>query len=843
MRNRLWIAVLLIVTLACASLPPTLTPVPTRLPTPTNLPPTATEPGVRPSPTPRQVSTQPLPPIAANVTGPFTAHNVSLSHAASPAARPPDYSLPISLDKIANRSVADGLTPAQQDFLQTNGFAVLPTQEAQFIDLRQRVSQYYGQPYYLTTDAAYHALHLTFDELLKALERERLRPQMAAVTQAALTQVLAYLQQDKNTPLESDTTLAAAYLAVALKLFDPQAAIPDASLAERIQPQLDQIKAGAGPANSMLITNFEDDYGAYKPVGHYAGDPDLEAYFQGMTWLGRVNFLFQDPANPSFAPSRAPLIITLALRQAQMAEGAPASDTWSRVHEILTFLIGHSDDSGPLEVAALMDKVYGSGHRLTDLADDGLWKQFIERTSELPGPLINSTFASSSQSLAAQRSWRFMGQRFVIDSFILQNLIYDKVGTQVKKRSVPSGLDVMAVLGSQAALNAQEKAGETSYQNYLEQIALLQKDLNAQPEADWLNHFYSGWLYAFIPQLAGRTASFPPAMRTQAWSYKDLNSALGSWAELKHDTALYTKMPEMMGGGGPPGSGPAPAYVEPNPDVFYRLAFLANALVEGLMERDVSIYGEPANSGSSQLTLNNLVGGMDQLGKTFQQLGQIAEKELAGTPPTGEDDLALIDGCLGPIECAVERARQYGQGDTVTMPPVPLIAAVSGSGEDQVLEAATGYLDRIYVVVPLEGKLELAQGGVFSYYEFSQPRSDRLTDQEWRTMLEKKPPEAPAWTTNFILPDGRPVDVLAMRIGDVYKITPAGGNPPLIVHENPASGPPVVGYLKVYDYFIILDGPVVSGDHTWWKISSTWSNIPSGWIWDNPAWYERAYGQ
>jgi hypothetical protein len=843
MRNRLWIAVLLIITLACASLPPTLTPVPTRLPTPTNLPPTATEPGVRPSPTPRQVSTQPLPPIAANVTGPFTAHNVSLSHAASPAARPPDYSLPISLDKIANRSVADGLTPAQQAFLQQNGFAVLPSQEAQFIDLRQRVSQYYGQPYYLTTDAAYHALHLTFDELLKALERERLRPQMSAVIQAALTQVLAYLQQVKNTPLESDTTLAAAYLAVALKLFDPQAAIPDASLAARIKPQLDQIKAGAGRDKSILIPNFEDDYGAYKPVGHYAGDPDLEAYFQGMTWLGRVNFLFQDPANPSFAPSRAPLIITLALRQAQIAEGVPASDAWSRVHEILTFLIGHSDDSGPLEVAALMDKVYGSGHRLADLADDGLWKQFIERTSELPGSLINSTFASSSQSLVAQRSWRFMGQRFVIDSFILQNLIYDKVGTQDKKRSVPSGLDVMAVLGSQAALNAQEKAGETSYQNYLEQLALLQKDLNAQPETDWLNHFYSGWLYAFIPQLAGRNASFPPAMQTQAWSYKDLNSALGSWAELKHDTALYTKMPEMMGGGGPPGSGPAPAYVEPNPDVFYRLAFLANALVEGLMERDSTIYGEPATSGSSQLTLNNLVGGMDQLGKTFQQFGQIAEKELAGMPPTSEDDLALIDGCLGPIECAVERARHDGQGDTITMPPVPLIAAVSGSGEDQVLEAATGYLDRIYVVVPLEGKLELAQGGVFSYYEFSQPRSDRLTDQDWRTMLEKKPPEAPAWTTNFILPDGNPVDVLAMRIGDVYKITPAGGNPPLIVHENPASGPPVVGYLKVYDYFIILDGPVVSGGHTWWKISSEWSNIPSGWIWDNPAWYERAYGQ
>ena len=78
-------------------------------------------------------------------------------------------------------------------------------------------------------------------------------------------------------------------------------------------------------------------------------------------------------------------------------------------------------------------------------------------------------------------------------------------------------------------------------------------------------------------------------MGTEAWAYKDLNSALGSWAELKHDTALYTKMPESAGGGGPPSSGPAPGYIEANPEVFYRLAYVAETIAAGLTERGMMI--------------------------------------------------------------------------------------------------------------------------------------------------------------------------------------------------------------------------------------------------------------
>jgi hypothetical protein len=70
------------------------------------------------------------------------------------------------------------------------------------------------------------------------------------------------------------------------------------------------------------------------------------------------------------------------------------------------------------------------------------------------------------------------------------------------------------------------------------------------------------------------------------------------------------------------------------------------------------------------------------------------------------------------------------------------------------LEEAVGYAYRIYVIVPdpYDG-LQVTKGGVFSYYEFGWPSSDRLTDEKWLQMLKDgEAPEQPEWTSSFIVP-------------------------------------------------------------------------------------------
>jgi hypothetical protein len=84
------------------------------------------------------------------------------------------------------------------------------------------------------------------------------------------------------------------------------------------------------------------------------------------------------------------------------------------------------------------------------------------------------------------------------------------------------------------------------------------------------------------------------------------------------------------------------------------------------------------------------------------------------------------------------------------------------------LEEGVGHANYIFVVVPIEGKLNLTRGSVFSYYEFPHPMSDRLTDEKWQEMLELgEAPGPPAWTDSF-LADAKPripVPSVPRRVG------------------------------------------------------------------------------
>jgi hypothetical protein len=69
----------------------------------------------------------------------------------------------------------------------------------------------------------------------------------------------------------------------------------------------------------------------------------------------------------------------------------------------------------------------------------------------------------------------------------------------------------------------------------------------------------------------------------------------------------------------------------------------------------------------------------------------------------------------------------------------------------QCLEEGVGHANEIYVVAPIEGKLYLTRGATFSYYEFTQPVGDRLTDEAWQGMLKTgKAAAPPAWTASFL---------------------------------------------------------------------------------------------
>ncbi len=851
-RNAILVAALLVI-LACQVIPtpPALRATPRSSPTvPIPPPPEAipeSTPLTRAPPSPT-VETRPpsdLAPFPYQAGRPF-AEIQPVEWKPTRLAQTAEVSLPAALEQIANRQVLAGLTLRQQAQLAQNGFVILHSQEAQFSAVRERVALRFGQPYFLTTDAVYHALDLTLDELLAALEKEELHRRMNAIVRAVMNETLSYLPLAQGGELEQEILLAAAYLGVGLRLLDPQAAI-NPILESAVNAQVAQILEAGGFQESTLIPGYQDDFSAYQPRGRYLSSADLQAYYRGMTWFERAIF----PTDAQRAPGRVPLILTLALRRAQVdavflsgvsAEARSAAQEWAIVREALAFLRGDGPGYGPAEYATLMDQIYGRGVTVVGLADAGKWDQFLRFVREMPLAQLGSFAVSPLTASQSLNKWRFMGQGFRLDHLILQSL-KTKASSSVEGEDIPSSsLDLMAALGSPAALDIRQRALGVGDPSYPERVAHLRGLLAGQRAEVWFGSTGNSWLYSFQAQVAEKDERYPSMMRSTLWAIKDMNSALGGWIDLRRETteivpALVAPTTEARG----VVSGPPPAYVEPNPEVFYRLGRLATTLAEGLNQRGlVGVFSTTPNpTGLRQLTLDLL-----DLGDRIQRLGDLAVKELSGNA-LDADDWALILAPLGPAEerlAASQRASLSSplSPNPLSMAPIAgIISLTEVSGKD--LQVALGGVDRIYVLTSMDGELFVAQGGIFSFYEFINTLNHPLGDDEWRKMLANNQATPPEWSQALYLLEGNPVDVLAFRIGDIYRLTQSAGS--ISLRAEPGHSSKAVRRLAPGEVFQILAGPSRQGGANWWRVRLITDSAEAveGWLLEDQQRYERVW--
>ena len=222
-------------------------------------------------------------------------------------------------------------------------------------------------------------------------------------------------------------------------------------------------------------------------------------------------------------------------------------------------------------------------------------------------------------------------------------------------------------------------------------------------------------------------------MTNQAWTRKDLNTVLGSWTELKHDTLLYAKQVMAEMGGGPPEQ--IKGYVEPEPEFYARVAALIGMTRDGLLSRGLLEKSTDPTETSDYNTLNDLY-------NLALDLKHISEKELSNTKLTN-DEYDLIQYYGGRLEhitlAASDPTGPPEEGNSDLNDQDAAVVADVATGippEIPVLEEGTGRIMELYVVVPIDNKLVLARGGIYSQYEFTQPSSNRLTDEQWRAQID-----------------------------------------------------------------------------------------------------------
>jgi hypothetical protein len=656
------------------------------------------------------------------------------------------YSLPLNLNQVQGLDLVQ-LTGGQQALLAQNGFAVASPEPGRYREFYQiyEENRYNEVPVFITTDSIYHVYHLIFDKMLRDLETGYFTDDLKTLTTSMLAATTTQYQSLKGTPLGDPALRNAAYFAVADKLLGLSDPAPSEANA-MVNAELALINAANTQAFSPIWDRPDlsqdmrliEDYTQYIPRGHYTRSEDLKMYFKAMMWYGRLTFRQAD----DFETRRA-LLLVQALRSASASGGASAVSLWENIYEPTVFIVGKADDLGYIEYGALSDQVFGANPDLSKFADPALFAGFQQLAKTLPPPQVNSMWVWIEQDKElVTKGFRFMGQRFTLDQYVFGQVIWRNVGTMDKPRGLPKGLDFFAAMGSDEAASLLKSMGEDQYANFDTQSAKVKDQVAALGTDSWTQNLYWSWLYSFQPLIASKGSAYPPFMQTQAWTRKDLQTALGSWTELKHDTILYAKQVMAEMGGGGPEQIPH-GYVEPNPEAYARLLALAQMTEDGLRSRNLL----------SDLTRGNL----DNLISQLQFLQDMSQRELSGGTITDDDYMHIMywGGTLEQFTLKAADTTGDNSRDLSDQKAALVADVATGTNDLQTLvalEEADGQPTIIYVVLP-DSPTRISVGAVYSYYEFSVPASGRLTDEQWQAQVQAGTnPAQPDWTKMFVAP-------------------------------------------------------------------------------------------
>ncbi len=620
--------------------------------------------------------------------------------------------------------------------LARNGFVVRGRACDEFFELYE-INRYAHIPNFVTVDSLMHTYHLYFSYLLKNIERNYLSEKLTQLSKKMLTASEDQYEQLTGSEWESAAKRNVAFFAVGAKLLDSGTEVPD-YVKDMVAYELEGIEQAAGISMSEVAEDFED-YSQYIPRGYYQGDQNLERYFKAMMWYGRIHFP-QDKEDMN----RSALLMTAAL-----SENREAYALWESIYAVTSFFAGASDDNGVCEYAPVISQAYGDDYTLDTLSKDkNAFSQFQSLVSSLPAPQINSIPIDDGEDNVIP-GFRFMGQRFTIDASIMQNLIYQRVGENGsgQKRMLPDVLDVPAALGSDTALRILEEGGASDYAGYSRNMDTLRQALAQDNKTLWSASLYASWLNTLRPLLDVKGEGYPLFMQNEEWLKKDLECFAGSFTELKHDTILYSKQVLAEMGGGDEEQDDR-GYVEPEPLVYARFISLADQTSQGL-----AAYGMLTDEDKENLS---------RLSYIANQLLVISNKELQDELLTDEE-YEFIRYYGGTIEHFwYETIKSEGASESISTReyPAAVIVDIATDPNGEILEAATDNPSDIYVVVKIGDTLRIARGTVFSFYQFTWPLSDRLTDARWRQMMGITPDETgyynydfplqkPAWTDSY----------------------------------------------------------------------------------------------
>ncbi|HEX3694207.1 MAG TPA: DUF3160 domain-containing protein [Polyangia bacterium] len=606
-------------------------------------------------------------------------------------------------------------------------------------------------PVYVSADSIMHAVHRSYDQILKTAESERLVPELGTLLDSMRARLAARTDGFSATA-QMDADL---YLAVAKALLTQTApqvvAGGDGGQAAQL---VNGANAAAGVSDVVLFglpTHY--DFSQFKPRGHYVGTPALEQYFRAMIWLGRTELplIHVDENTGDARFVRRQLDLAVALR---MLMDVPSLDRWKLIDSVLRAFVGEPDSMAPPQIDQLLADLQVSGLAdLGALSDQTIAQQIV--TGGYGKQAINSQVImnGTNGTLPLSASWLFLGQRFVVDSYVFSNVTYDRVQhPPAPLRMLPNPLDAAyaALANDQAIALLGDDLTKHAYAPDLEAMRLL---VGQYDDTFWHANLYNEWLGALralspTTEIGDATSGLPSIARSEAWGRRLLNTQLASWAELRRDTILYAKQSYSSG----PACDFPDAYVDPYPTFFAALESFAQ---QGAALADTLVAGSTSAAAAGVKTY------FQHLADVSAILREMAEHQRTGTPHTA-DDLAFINQivkvqqvCGGAFAQGWYPGLFYNVNSTEFAPTIADVHTAptdeNGNPTGNVLHVATGY-PRLMVVTVDTCTGPRAYAGVASaYHEKLTENFQRLNDEDWSAELMKGPADDVVWMKDLVV--------------------------------------------------------------------------------------------
>ena len=601
--------------------------------------------------------------------------------------------------------------------LAQDGFAIVPAEHEQLFHVYEQ-NDYNCFPSFVTTDLFLQLYHLYIDCMLRELEENKLLPLMTDFSYEMFNATEGY---------------NAVFFSIAYQLFTGKS-IGSPDIQAQAQPEIQKIMKSEDNVSSLLSDYKEViyAYSLYRPRGHYTRTDKLQNFFRGMMWLQSAPFGMDHDTDLKNAVK-----IAYALK-----DNKQALQKYNTMNDLITFLMGKPDN---LSIPQVIAEVNKTGLEMNELLENSQAMAKLKKALEDLGDKqtrIRPKFENSSHNKIC-----IMPQRYQPDAEVLQETVdYDNKPTL---RGTPKGLDFFAAMGVTAA--EQILMDEKQEWDGLKSAISVMKE--RMKEIDWNETTATQWMNTLkVLNDKDQNAKLPYFMVTPEWDKKNLNAALASWAELKHDAILYAKQPmgAECGGGGLP-EPVVKGYVEPNVNFWKKAIELLNN-THNLLKQQNMLTEKVSNA-------------TERIREEAEFLLRVSEKELAGKALTDEeyDAIKCVGATFENISLdLIRQPDQYLEGWSFVEgadKKVALVADVYTANANNnpnkcILFEAVGAADEIFVVVEIDGLLYLTRGAVLSYREFTQPLGvQRLTDEEWQQQLEKNPRKGePAWMKRIIVP-------------------------------------------------------------------------------------------